>query len=215
MPKVSDAYIAQKRELILDAAVDVFQSKPLYEMTMLDVIQQAGLSRGGIYKYYTNIDEVLVAMINRMTSENRLIDKIKATVERNSDAKAVIEALLTFLGTYIRTHVNTLGKVQFELTVLVANHPEKKESIVSKLTEQEAGQYLMATLFQQIHNGIESAAFKPRFPAEDISRFIILQIDGFMHNAVMAYCYGASEGEIDEDKAMKMLTEMVFYMLGV
>ena len=47
MPKVSQAYLAQKREMILDAAVQVFHRKPLYEMTMLDVIQQGGIKPGG------------------------------------------------------------------------------------------------------------------------------------------------------------------------
>jgi len=215
MPKVSQAYIAQKKEKILDAAVQVFSSKPLYEMTMLDVIHQAGLSRGGIYKYYDNIDEVLVAMINRMTAENRFIDQIEETLANSSSSKAAIEKLLSLLGRYIQTHVNSLGKVQFELTVLVSNHPEKVESILSKLTEQESGQYLMATLFEQIQSGIVSKTFQPRYPVEDISNFIILQIDGFMHSAVMAHCYGAIETAPDEDKTMSMLTEMIFYMLGV
>lgn len=215
MPKVSQAYLAQKREMILDAAVQVFHSKPLYEMTMLDVIQQAGLSRGGIYKYYDNIDEVLVAMINRMTAENGFIDQIEESVENSSTVKEAIEELLSLLGRYIRTQVNSLGKVQFELTVLVANHPEKAESIVSKLTEQESGQYLLATLFQQIQNGVEGKVFHPRFAVSDISNFIILQIDGLVHNTVMVHCYGASESAPDEGRTMKLLTETVFFMLGV
>jgi len=215
MPKVSQAYLAQKREMILNAAVQVFHSKPLYEMTMLDVIQQAGLSRGGIYKYYDNIDEVLVAMINRMTAENGFIDQIEETVENSSTAKGAIEELLSLLGRHIRTHVNTLGKVQFELTVLVANHPEKAESIVSKLTEQEAGQYLLATLFQQIQNGVEREEFYPKFAVSDISNFIILQINGLVHNAVMVHCYDANESAPDEGRTLKLLTETVYFMLGV
>ena len=71
-------------------------------------------------------------MINRMTAENRFVDQIEETVENTSTVKEAIEELLSLLGRYIRDHVNSLGKVQFELTVLVTNHPEKAESIVSK-----------------------------------------------------------------------------------
>ena len=34
-------------------------------MTMLDVIKKAGLSKGGIYRYFSDIDDVLVELIGK------------------------------------------------------------------------------------------------------------------------------------------------------
>lgn len=215
MPKVSEAYIKQKREAILDAALHVFQNKPLYEMTMLDVIKEAGVSRGGIYKYFDNIDDVIVAMVNRMTAENRLKDGIDEIVAQTKDAAEAIEALLAFLGVYIQRHVHSLGKVQFELTVLVSNHPEKAGSILPRLTEQEAGQYLIQILFRQIVQGVEQKEFEPRFATEEILAFIGTQIDGLLRNVVLICCYGAGGKEPNEGMSMRLLTSAVFHMLGV
>lgn len=46
MPKVNEDYINKKKTQILDAAFRMFQQKPLYEITMLDVIKEAGISKG-------------------------------------------------------------------------------------------------------------------------------------------------------------------------
>ena len=49
MPKVSDAYFEKKRNEILDAAYAVAMEKPVYTVSMRDIIQRSGLSQGGIY----------------------------------------------------------------------------------------------------------------------------------------------------------------------
>ncbi len=215
MPKVSEAYIEKKKQGILDAAFRVFQHKPLYEMTMLDVVKEAGLSRGGIYKYYDNVDQVIVAMTNQVTAQNNMIQTIDQILANANDSKEAIEELLLFLGKYIQDHVNTIGKIQFELTVLVANHPEKAASIMNNLTEQEAGQYLIQCLFQQMMQGSEDAEFEPRFPLEEVVAFVGTYIDGLLRNAVLIRCYKAGANELDEVRNMQLLTETVFYMLGV
>ncbi len=215
MPKVSERYIEKKKEEIRDAAFRVFQRKPLYEMTMLDVITEAGLSRGGIYKYYDNVDQVIVAMVNQVTTQNELVQKIDQILAKTRCSKNAIEELLVFLGKYIQAHVNTVGKIQFELTVMVANHPEKSASIVENLTEQVAGQYLLQCLFQQILQGIETGEFEPIVPLEEIVAYVGTYIDGLLHKVVLIRCYQAGTGEVDEEKSMKLLGRTVLYMLGV
>ena len=141
LKEVSERYIENKKEDIRDAVFRVFQRKPLYEMTMLDVIIEAGLSHGGIYKYYDNVDQVIVATVNQITAQNKLIENIDQILEKAKNSKEAIKEMLLFLGRYIQEHLATIGKIQFDLTVMIANHPEKSASIVENLTEQEAGQY--------------------------------------------------------------------------
>jgi AcrR family transcriptional regulator len=116
-PKVDKDYIIKKKTEILDAALLIFQKKPLYEMTMLDIIKEAGLSKGGIYRYFSDIDEVIIALINRETVKNKYIHKIDEILVNNSNKADIIEALFSFLGSYIDNSPVTLGKFQFELTV--------------------------------------------------------------------------------------------------
>ena len=64
MPKVTEEYKQQKRKMIIEAALEVLKQKALYELNMLDVVKQAKLSKGGIYLYFSDIDELLVDVIN-------------------------------------------------------------------------------------------------------------------------------------------------------
>lgn len=65
MPKTSEDYFKQKRRKILDAAFTVCMKKPMFEVSMRDVISESGLSQGGIYRYFSNLDEILIELFNR------------------------------------------------------------------------------------------------------------------------------------------------------
>ena len=57
MPKVSDEYFEKKKQLIVDAAYKVCLRKPVEMVTMMDVIEETGLSQGGIYRFYKEAEE--------------------------------------------------------------------------------------------------------------------------------------------------------------
>lgn len=213
MPKVTKDYINNKKAEIIDAAFVIFQQKPLYEMTMLDVIKQAGLSKGGIYRYFSDIDDVLVELINRETCKNNYKDNIDDIINCNNKYEIIIEELFKLLGKHINESSDTVGKIQFELTVLVANHPEKAEKISSKLTEHENGQYLINSLFQKIIEGITIGEFKPELSIEDIFNYIRAYIEGVVKIVVLERCYGSNTGSIDAEKMMSMLSKTISNML--
>ena len=64
MPKVNQEYFENKKRIILDAAVRVFLRKPAYSVTMNDIVKESQLSRGGVYKYYSNIDDIIISLLN-------------------------------------------------------------------------------------------------------------------------------------------------------
>ena len=69
MPKVNEEYFENKRKIILEAAMRVFQRKPAYSVTMKDIVKESKLSQGGVYKYYSNIDQIVVALLNTSSIE--------------------------------------------------------------------------------------------------------------------------------------------------
>ncbi|MFD3449942.1 TetR family transcriptional regulator [Microbacteriaceae bacterium 4G12] len=215
MPKVNEDYIHKKKTQILDAAFVVFQQKPLYEMTMLDVIKEARISKGGIYRYFNDIDEVIIALMNRETAKNHYKHKIDEILASTETTVGTIEALFDFLANYIHNSPATLGKFQFELTVYLANHPEKSEKFKSSLTEQENGQYLMKVLFNEITKGVNKGEFQTVFPLEDIFTYMITTIDGVVHKVVLQRCYRANANRIDVIQIFKMISNSVLHMLGV
>lgn len=215
MPKVNEDYLNKKIDQILDAAFVIFEQKPLYEMTMLDVIKEAGISKGGIYRYYADIDEVIIALINRESEKSNYKCEIDEILAKSDSKKATIEALFDFLANYINDSPPSLGKFQFELTVYLSNHPEKAEKFKKNLTEQENGQYLISSIFNVIKEGISSGEFKPGFSINDIFTYIITSIDGVVNKVVLQNCYGTSGINIDVLKLFDMISTSVIYMLGV
>jgi AcrR family transcriptional regulator len=62
MPRVSDAHMAARREQILDAARRCFSRNGFQATSMQDVISEAGLSVGAVYRYFKSKDELRVAV---------------------------------------------------------------------------------------------------------------------------------------------------------
>jgi AcrR family transcriptional regulator len=65
MPRVSDAHLAARREQILDAARRCFSRNGFQATSMQDVIAEAGLSVGAVYRYFKSKDELRVAVAEK------------------------------------------------------------------------------------------------------------------------------------------------------
>jgi AcrR family transcriptional regulator len=62
VPKVSEAYLASRRREILEAAERCFARQGFHRTTMQDVVRQAGLSPGAIYRYFPSKAELIAAI---------------------------------------------------------------------------------------------------------------------------------------------------------
>lgn len=54
-----------KQDEILDAAADLFASKPFHEVRLEDIAAQAHVGKGTVYLYWTSKEEVYLAVIRR------------------------------------------------------------------------------------------------------------------------------------------------------
>ena len=88
MPKVTQEYMDNKRRMIVDCAYRVCLRKPVEMVTISDVIAETGLSQGGIYRFYKDLDEILSDMISGMRREYDITDKLDMVV---ADKKASFE----------------------------------------------------------------------------------------------------------------------------
>jgi len=81
-----------KQRLILDAARRVFCRKGFLAVKMQDIINECGISRGGIYIYYASVDKVFLAVLERRNREG--ISKINASVDAREPFVAMYEAFM-------------------------------------------------------------------------------------------------------------------------
>lgn len=61
MPRVTDEYLAQRRAEILGAAARCFARDGFHATSMADIISEAGLSAGAVYRYFRSKEEIIVA----------------------------------------------------------------------------------------------------------------------------------------------------------
>jgi AcrR family transcriptional regulator len=69
VPRVSEAHLAARREQILDAAQRRFLRNGFHATSMQDVLAEAGLSAGAVYRYFRSKDEIIAAIAERYSGE--------------------------------------------------------------------------------------------------------------------------------------------------
>ena len=62
VPRVSEDHLTARREQILVAARACFLRKGLHNTSMQDLIKEAGLSVGAVYRYFKSKDEIIAAI---------------------------------------------------------------------------------------------------------------------------------------------------------
>lgn len=70
---------AEKKNHILTCAQRVFIRKGYAGVTMKDVIEECGISRGGIYLYFSSVDEIFTAVIHRRNQQK--LDRMRVEVD--------------------------------------------------------------------------------------------------------------------------------------
>jgi AcrR family transcriptional regulator len=69
MPRVSEAHLAARRQQILDAARTCFLRNGFHATSMQDVIAEAELSVGAVYRYFRSKDEIVAAIAEQYSGE--------------------------------------------------------------------------------------------------------------------------------------------------
>ena len=77
VPRVSEDHLTARREQILVAARACFLRKGLHNTSMQDLIKEAGLSVGAVYRYFKSKDEIIAAIAGGVVGGiRRRIDEI-------------------------------------------------------------------------------------------------------------------------------------------
>jgi TetR/AcrR family transcriptional regulator, transcriptional repressor of aconitase len=95
MPKVSQEYRAERRAHILAAARRCFVRDGFHGTSMQDLVDEAGVSSGAVYRYFSSKD----AVIEAIAAENldQIVGVMQKSVEEGLTAEAAIAAVLKFV----------------------------------------------------------------------------------------------------------------------
>lgn len=220
MPRVNDKYLQDKREQILDAAYRVCLAKPVYSITMRDIITEIGWSQGAIYRYFKNVHYILFELINRQTAHLHVKEEVDAILSLLEPPEHVIARILDLVTRTSMMNTKEFGKIIFEYTALIGNQPEYFEPFTENVKIAVDMQYLQKRTLEYIVSQIESGYFKPLMPVEDVFAFTAVSIDGIERDLILAQsCQVETHPisaikDIDPQRLMNVLCKSVIYLLG-
>lgn len=174
-PKVTESYKEQRRLEIMKAAEAVFKRKGYEASTMQDIIEETGMSRGGVYLYFAGKDELIQALL-----EADQLEQTDGYGKLLAGTKSTWEA------------IEVLMQIQVEDTMGVRDSllPVVYEYFLSGRDGEAQSDYLMKRYQNALNSfeafiqtGVERGEFTPLLPLKAIGRTIISMLDGILIHA--------------------------------
>ncbi|MCX4670945.1 TetR/AcrR family transcriptional regulator [Streptomyces sp. NBC_01381] len=120
MPRVSQSHLDARRRQILDAARRCFISNGFHATSMQDILREADLSAGAVYRYFQGKDDIIMAIatdaLGELTSAfdaalggetarplDEALDEMLGVIRRLSDTQDIARLILTVWGEGVRT----------------------------------------------------------------------------------------------------------------
>jgi AcrR family transcriptional regulator len=143
----------RRTDAILDAAYDVFSTKGYHNATVDDIAQQAGVSKGTCYQYFSGKEEIFVATLDRTLG--KLFAEAETAAESATDA-------LAKMGLKGLTIISKFKELQFMFIGLYTEIMGGNLALKAKAAElfDNVAKFLAADIDQ----GIKQKVFRPVEP---------------------------------------------------
>lgn len=219
MPKVTQEYIDNKKRMIVEACMRVCKRKPVEMVTMTDVIEETGLSQGGIYRFYKDLDEILRDMILEMRIRYNIMDDTDKIMENtDEDAPATtIRKMCDMLAGALEKHLMDLQKLNFDLTVLAINEPDRVDKILGGIKSESNMAHLMKMTRDSFVRAQKEGKISPDTDIDRIINFMSAAGNGILLNSIIESCYkqGMPGIKSDPKELYGTLAEAMIRLLGV
>lgn len=95
------------KQFIREKAYKLFAKKGFKEVTMKDICEQTGLSRGGLYRHYESTQDIFLEIVNAFSDEQR--DEVLSKIEQGIPAAEILEELLSRYANEMTDRENSLS----------------------------------------------------------------------------------------------------------
>lgn len=170
-PKVSKEHLEQRRAKILEAATEVFIQHGYERTTMKDVMDAAEVSRGGLYQYFSNKEDLFEAILGERLSEEvgKTSNLLKESVDSYWDL-----LLSRIFGESLEPNdeMDPLAASNLEFFITGRNDQRRRSYA------HERYNLALKLYMSIIEAGQESGEFSQKHRSEIIAKSIITFIDG-------------------------------------
>ncbi|MCR4939270.1 MAG: hypothetical protein K5930_04060 [Treponemataceae bacterium] len=217
MPKVSEEYIEKKKDYIVDCTYKICLRKPVEMVTMTDLIQETGLSQGGIYRFYKNLDEILCDMIAGMRKNYNFIDRLEEiTRHKEISFEETVNKVCGTLADAMEEHLLDIQKINFDLTVLAINEPERAAKIIEETKGKGNFDYLARVTMPLLLEAAKDKKLIPKAEPEAILRFLSASYVGIEMSCILSACYSKGLMHVDSNprELFEVLAKSIILLFG-
>ena len=219
MPKVTQEYICNKKKKITDAAYELCLEKTVCTVTMQDIINRTGLSQGGIYRFYHDIDEIFGDMLAELRKEitiKETLDEILAREDSLSGSE-IIDLVFDMLADNMEKELLYTQKIDFEMSMLAINAPERVNKILAVAKGTSNKEYLMMRTAECLNKKIAQSEITPRISAAELIAYISASYTGIQSTCIIQTCYNTMPvDEVFQPRMrFRILAKAVKYFLGI
>lgn len=118
----------QKKRLIVETARKVFMEKGFKTVTMKDIVEACGISRGGLYLYFENTSQIFIEVLKLESQEAD--DVFSRSIAEDATAVDILLLFLKEQKKEILRKKDTLTQAIYEY--YFANNLPKKDNVLKK-----------------------------------------------------------------------------------
>ena len=178
---------AQKRKYILEKAREVFSVKGFKDVTMKDIVDACDISRGGLYLYFSSVEEIFLGVLSAEADEDDS-EAIERALSNDASAGDMLALFLKEQKKEILRKKNSLVVATYEYfsgkELPLEENPLRKQF--------DTGVQIVQAL---IDNGVRSGEFVCNDPL-GCARNLMYLVEGLK---VSAKTIGVSEAVVDRE----------------
>lgn len=185
MPKISEEQKELRKQQVLLAAMEVFKRKGYEKATLKDIVEEAGMSRGWIYLYYSDKNQIFMDLL-------LYLDNQQETQFTNSHSKNVLE----FLRNYFQDIKNAVSDNESNI------YPAIYEFWITGWREETVREFFLKRYERVVNSftnlflqGVEAGTISPVKPLEEIVKSMMSSMDGIL---VHSLAFGADHIDIEK-----------------
>ncbi|MFS0862227.1 TetR/AcrR family transcriptional regulator [Fredinandcohnia sp. 179-A 10B2 NHS] len=170
MPKVSEEHKEIRRQQILMAAMEVFKRKGYEKATLKDIVEEAGMSRGWIYLYFSDKNEIFRALLEHLDAEQ----KKQLELSNQENVLEVLKGYFVGIQNSIQVDDPTLYPAIYEFWITSWRDESVREFFLKRYEK------VVATFTALFLQGIESGEISPVLSVEEIAKIMMSNMDGIL-----------------------------------
>lgn len=171
---INQALNERRRQQILKAATRCFVRNGFHQTTVQQICREAGISAGGLYRYYRAKDEIVVAIAEQERLENEVL------IETLESAKEPINALKKITGWILAAFEDPdYGRLGVEALSEASRNPRVAAAL--KTNEDE----LREALRRALAKGQQAGSVSEAFTATQLAEMIMGVFDGFAARGIL------------------------------